>query len=146
MAEVHEVLKLWIRREKRGEMVRRDRLDLESGCGVREDHKYLAERHVTILFADDWAEAERDLGHAVDPATRRANVLVSGGGGFDLVEGSIKLGGALVEVMGIVAPCRRMEDAVAGLEEALKPGARAGIWGRVLGSGAVKTGDSLTRS
>jgi MOSC domain-containing protein YiiM len=125
-------------------MIRRGALDLLAGKGVGGDHKLGGRRHVTIVFEDDWAEALADLGRPVPPSARRANVLVDGGGGGEYVGRRIRLGTAEIEVKGLVAPCDRMDEAAAGLQAALRPGARGGIWGLVLESGRVGEGDALT--
>ena len=57
----------------------------------------------------------------MDPAGRRANVLVSGGGGRRYVGRHIRLGPVLVEIKGITEPCPVMEQAAVGMRDALKP-------------------------
>lgn len=140
---MHDVKKVWIREEKRGPVLGRDALELITGEGVVGDHKRGAKRHVTIVFEDDWAAAVAELGRPVDPSARRANVLVSGGGGRELVGRRVRLGGAELEIRGIVEPCHRMDEAADGLQAALRPDGRAGIWGVVLSGGSVAPGDSL---
>jgi len=143
MSDAHEILRLWTRPTAGCDPVEQASLELRTGEGVVGDHTLGRMRHVTIVFADDWAEAERELGREVDPVGRRANVFVSGGDCERLVGHRIRLGEALIEVKGIVAPCPVMEKAAEGLQEALKPGGRPGIWGRVLEGGTVAVGGVL---
>ena len=73
----------------------------------------------------------------MDPAGRRANVLVSGGQGPRFVGQIIRLGPARIEIKGITEPCPVMEQAAKGLRDAvarlLRPLARR--FGRRLGRG-----------
>jgi MOSC domain-containing protein YiiM len=146
VSDEHRVLRLWTRPEKAGAMVEHDSLELVEGQGVEGDHTFGRMRHVTIVFEDDWKQAEAALGRQVDPAGRRANVFVAGGNGQRYVGGKIRLGGALVEIKQIVAPCPVMEQAAEGLQEALGPDGRGGIWGRVLESTTLQVGDTLSAS
>ena len=141
---MNHVLRLWVRPEKRGEMVERDALTLRAGEGVEGDHQLGGRRHVTLVFEDEWAAALRDLGREVGPEARRANVFLSGAGGETLLGRRVRLGGAEIEIRGVVAPCHRMDEAAAGLKDALAPDARGGLWGVVLAGGPVNLGDPLT--
>ncbi|MCP3979168.1 MAG: MOSC domain-containing protein [bacterium] len=141
----HRVLKLWIRPIEGAALEERDSLEVVEGEGIVGDHTQGRLRHVTLVFEDDWAEATRDLGHDVDPVARRANVLLRGGNGGRLVGTTIELGGVELEIKGTVPPCPVMDTAAPGLQEALKPGARAGIWGRAKTTGTIRVGDAITR-
>lgn len=140
---MHEIANLWIRPVKRAVPVPQPSLTLVASEGVEGDHKLGGRRHVTIVFADDWAGAVEDLGIEVDPLARRANVLVSGGSGARYVGRRMRLGDTEIEIKGIVDPCARMDEAAEGLQEALKPDGRGGIWGVVLTGGTIRPGDRL---
>jgi MOSC domain-containing protein YiiM len=139
----HQILKLWYRPVAGGPMVERDRLEVEAGKGVVGDHTFGHMRHVTLVFVDDWNAAAAELGIAVDPAGRRANVLLSGGRGLRFVGSTVRLGDIVLEVKGITAPCPVMDKAAPGMKVALQPEGRAGVWGRVLSGGTVRPGDAL---
>ena len=124
-------------------MESQDALELEAGKGIVGDHTFGRMRHVTIVFEDDWAAAAAVLGKPVDPAGRRANVLVSGGQGARLVGQTIRLGATRIEIKGITEPCPVMEQAAVGMRDALKPDGRAGVWGRILEGGRVAVSDVL---
>lgn len=138
------VQRVWVRPEPGAAMVERESVELLTGRGVSGDHTLGQKRHVTLVFQDDWAAAEGELGRKVDPAGRRANVLLSGGDGQQLVGRVIRLGGAQVEIMGITRPCPVMEQAAVGLENALAPDGRAGVWGRILEGAEIRPGDLLS--
>lgn len=145
MAEpAHVVRQLWIRAREGGPMEPRERLELVADQGIRDDHTFGRMRHVTIVFEDDWKAATDQLGRDVDPAGRRANVLISGGGGGALIGSTIRLGPALVRIKGETVPCPVMDQAAEGLREALAPDTRAGVWGRVVEGGELAIGDGLT--
>jgi MOSC domain-containing protein YiiM len=121
----------------------RDALDAVAGSGIAGDHTQGRLRHVTLVFQDDWDAAAATLGLAVDPAGRRANVLLSGGGGRDLVGRHVRIGNVVVDVKGITAPCPVMDKAAPGMQAALRPDGRAGVWGRIVTGGTLRPGDVL---
>ena len=142
-ADEHLVLRMWVRPLQDAAVVEMNELHLVAGAGVRGDHTLGRMRHVTIVFADDWRAAELELGQTVDPAFRRANVFVSGGNGARFVGKQITLGGAVIDVKGITAPCPIMEKGAKGLEAALGPDGRSGVWGRLVEGTTLRRGDAL---
>ncbi len=144
MTESRRVLRLWRRSEPGGPMIETASLDAVAGRGIVGDHTFGRMRHVTIVFEDDWSAAAATLGRTVDPAGRRANVLVSGGGGEAFVGATVRLGDAVVHVRGIVTPCPVMDRAAPGMQAALRPDGRGGVWGRFETGGAIRLGDGLT--
>jgi MOSC domain-containing protein YiiM len=143
MPEIHRVLRLWIRQSPGGPMAPREALDAVAGSGIVGDHTHGRLRHVTLVFQDDWNAAAATLGLAVDPAGRRANVLLSGGGGSELVGRRVRIGDVVVDVQGITSPCPVMDKAAPGMQAALRPDGRAGVWGRIVTGGTLRPGDAL---
>jgi MOSC domain-containing protein YiiM len=145
MSDAHRVLRLWLRSETGGPMIPSESIEAVAGAGLVGDHTLGRLRHVTIVFENDWNAAAATLGRTdVDPVGRRANVLVSGGGGARLVGATIRLGAVRVEVKGVTSPCPVMDRAAPGMQAALKPEGRGGVWGRIVAGGAVRVGDELT--
>ena len=144
MSDGHRVLRLWLRSEPGGPMVAQESLEAVAGAGLVGDHTLGRLRHVTIVFEDDWNAAAATLGRDVDPAGRRANVLVSGGGGGRFIGTVIRIGDVRLDVKGEIAPCSVMDRAARGMKDALKADCRAGVWGRVAAGGAIHLGDELT--
>ena len=140
----HRVLRLWLRPLAGGPMVPAASLEAVEGEGLQGDHTFGRMRHVTLVFEDDWNAAAGSIGREVDPAGRRANVLLSGGGGARFVGQTLRIGAVTVHVRGITQPCPVMDEAAAGMQEALRPDGRAGVWGRIVGGGAIRQGDELT--
>lgn len=141
------VLRLWYRPTPGAAPVEVQSLELIAGEGVELDHKKGSKRHVTLVFEDDWNEAAAELGApAIDPVGRRANVLLSGGGGESWIGRWGRLGPALLGVKGQTAPCSVMDEFYPGLQEALRPRVRAGVWGRVHEGGTLRVGDLWSAS
>jgi MOSC domain-containing protein YiiM len=101
------------------------------------------DRQVTVISADSWRDACRDLGMEIPWTKRRANLVL---GGIDLrdTEGAlILIGKVLLEIAGANPPCRVMDIQQDGLRKALKPEWRAGVSCRVLAGGKIKVGDAV---
>jgi MOSC domain-containing protein YiiM len=113
-------------------------------AGVQGDcHGSEPDRQVTVVGADSWRDACRDLEMEVPWTMRRANLLL---GGIDLseTEGAlISIGDIQLEVVGENPPCRVMDIQQNGLRKALKPAWRAGVTCRVLSGGKLRVGDSV---
>jgi MOSC domain-containing protein YiiM len=138
------VVRLWTRAAAGALPADRPGLEIVAGKGVAGDHTYGGKRHVTLIFEDDWNAAAAELGRAVDPVGRRANVMLSGGDGQRLVGRTVRIGPVRLSIHGITRPCEVMERAAPGLKAALAPDGRAGVWGTVLDGGQLKPGDVLT--
>jgi MOSC domain-containing protein YiiM len=133
---------IWIKSGHREPMEPVPGATLSTEVGIEGDANRGA-RQVTIVDQSAWERATADLGVAVDPVARRANLLVSG---IDLVESAgqvVRLGPCRVEIHGETKPCGRMDEASAGLREALEPEWRAGAYGVVLTGGEITVGDPV---
>jgi MOSC domain-containing protein YiiM len=100
-------------------------------------------RQVTIISEEHWQRVQETLGSAVDPALRRANLMVSG---IDLVNSRgrlLRVGGGLIDIWGETRPCRLMDESFAGLQEALRPDWGGGVFGVILEGSDVHVGDAV---
>ena len=134
---------VWLKRFKRGPMDPQERATLHAGAGLVGNADQGGRRQVTLLSAERWAEAERELGALVDPRGRRANLMLSG---IDLEESRervLRIGGSRLRILGETRPCQRMEEAHPGLRQALEPHWRAGAYGEVLDDGEIAVGDEV---
>ena len=138
------VLALALRPVKSQAIVVQETLDLSPQAGVIGDHGTSRRRQISLLDEAGWDAACTEVGEELDWTTRRSNVLVSGLDLQTLVGSHIRLGSALVEVMGEVVPCHVMDAAKKGLKRALKSKWRGGVYGRVIESGQVHVGDAIT--
>ncbi|MEM9552969.1 MAG: MOSC domain-containing protein [Acidobacteriota bacterium] len=133
---------IWIKRVRRGPMDPRDSVAADPSGGL-EGNAQSGRRQVTLLSAEAWEQVEHDLGRSVDPRTRRANLFVRG---IDLEDSrgkTLRIGGCRIEILGETRPCRIMDDAEPGLEQALDPDWRGGVYGRLLDAGRLSVGDPI---
>lgn len=101
-------------------------------------------RRVTLLFAEQWDEIQRELGVDLPWHTRRANVLISGLHPGNLVKQRVRIGSLELQIQGETRPCERMDEACPGLKEVLKPDLRGGVYGSVVQPGQIRVGDTVT--
>ena len=138
------VLALARRPVKSQSVIVQDTLELSPQAGVIGDHGTSRRRQVSLLDEDSWNAACIEVDEALNWTTRRSNVLVAGLDLQNLVGSQIRLGSALVEVMGEVVPCHVMDAAKKGLKRALTLEWRGGVYGRVIESGQVHVGNKIT--
>lgn len=133
--------RIWIKRMKRGPMDPVATADLIAGQGIGGNANRAGRRQVTLLDADRWADAMREVDADLDPAARRANFLLRG---IDLESSRgqvLRIGEVHLRIEGETKPCERMDEALPGLQAALRPGWRGGAYGVVLVGGVVRVGD-----
>ena len=131
------VLALALRPEKGGAMVPVESISLTPDDGVIGDYGTSNNRQVTLLDEANWITACAEIAAELPWTVRRANILVQGIDLPKLVEQRVRVGTALVEVIGEVDPCYVMDAAQTGLKDALKPDWRGGVYARVIESGIV---------
>jgi MOSC domain-containing protein YiiM len=137
------VLALALRPEKGGVMALAESLLLTPENGVVGDHGTSKNRQVTLLDEANWIAACEEISADLPWTARRANILIQGLDLPKLVEQQVRVGTALVEVIGEVDPCYVMDAAQNGLKAALKPDWRGGVYARVIESGQVSTDDNI---
>lgn len=134
---------LWIKRFKRGPMDPVQVAALEAGRGIAGNADRRGRRQVTLLEAERWADAMAAGGAALDPAARRANVLVRG---VDLRASRrqvLRVGAVRLRIWGETKPCERMDEACPGLKDVLWPDWGGGAYAEVLDDGVVRVGDPV---
>ena len=100
-------------------------------------------RQVTVISADAWRQACRELQNDIPWTTRRANLLVDD---FELpktIGAVLKIGQVRLRITGEVDPCSRMDEQCPGLTKALQPDWRGGVSCSVLQGGLVALGDEV---
>jgi MOSC domain-containing protein YiiM len=116
---------------------------LLEGHGVAGSVDRSRRRQVTLLESEAWRACMEELGVERDPSLRRANILLSG---IELAHTRGKvlvIGTARLAVGGEVTPCERMEEALPGLQAALRPNWRGGVFAQVTAGGVIHVGDSV---
>jgi MOSC domain-containing protein YiiM len=134
--------RIWIKRAHRGPMDAADVAVLDER-GLRDNANYGGPRQVTVISAERWTELMGVLSADVDPSARRANLLVSGVDLENSRDRTLRVGGCLLRIGGETRPCERMEDAHAGLQEAMRSRWGGGAWARVIAGGEIRVGDSV---
>lgn len=111
--------------------------------GLTEDRAKPGKRAVTLVQAEHLSAIGSYLGRGpVSPEDLRRNLVVEGINLAGLKGRRLRLGGAVLEITGICAPCSRMEDA-------LGPGGYAAVRGhggwcaKVVQTGQVALGDRI---
>ena len=137
------VERLWVKRAQRGPMDAVNEAQFIARRGIAGNADTGGRRQVTIIARERWYELTEALGE-VDPVLRRANVMVSG---IEL-EGSrgrlLQIGAATVRVNGETRPCRALDFALEGLQNALDPHWGGGVYAEVV-EGAVVRLDDVVR-
>jgi MOSC domain-containing protein YiiM len=122
----------------------RDTALLVAGRGLEGNANQGGRRQVTLLTEEGWSAALDYLGATLDPATRRANLLLTGVT-FEGTRGRIlRIGPVRLRIWTECAPCYQMDQAHPGLQKALRPQWRAGACAQVLEGGEIRVGDEVT--
>ncbi len=112
-----------------------------AGSGLVGNANQGGKRQIALIAAEAWAAVCADLEAEIAPELRRANLLVSG---LDLEDSRgriLCLGPCRLEIQGETRPCRLMEESYPGLQKALDPHWRGGVYGVVLEGGDFAKGD-----
>jgi MOSC domain-containing protein YiiM len=135
---------IWVKRAKRGSMDPALAGVLVAGRGLAGNANQKGRRQVTIIEEERWAEAVNQIGAAaLDPSTRRANLMIAGlrlAGSRGRI---LRIGPCRLRIWMECTPCRQMEEACPGLQAALRPDWRGGACAEVLESGAITLGDAV---
>lgn len=134
---------IWIKRAHRGVMDPARDAVLETGKGLVGSANYGGRRQVTIISAERWAELVAVLSAAIDPSARRANLLVSGVELAETRDRVLRVGSCRLLIGGETRPCERMDEAYAGLQEAMTSRWGGGAWAIVDGGGDIHVGDEV---
>ena len=134
---------IWLKRAHRGKMDRVERAALPSGRGLVGSADQGGKRQVTIIEQEEWARHMAALGSDLDPATRRANLMVSGLALADSRRRVLQVGPVRIRIYGETKPCERMEEALPRLRAVMYPNWGGGAYGEVLNDGEITVGDHV---
>ena len=135
--------RLWIKRFHRGPMDAVERASLRAGRGLVGNADQGGKRQVTIISRRRWDGIEKTLADDIDPALRRANLLVEGID-LDNTRGrTLRVGSCRLLIHGETRPCAHMDAARAGLRGALDPAWAGGAFAEVLDDGEIAVGDTV---
>jgi len=134
---------IWVKRAHGGKMDPAERATLAAKKGIVGNADWGGWRQVTIIDQAKWESVTAGLGVTLDPATRRANLMVRGVELANCRDKVISIGGVRLKMVNETAPCNLMDEAHAGLKDALKPGWGGGVFGYVIDDGEITVGDEV---
>jgi MOSC domain-containing protein YiiM len=133
-----QVVALFVSKASRVPLEARERVDALENRGIDGDRHAKPNNRRSILIMD--RESLDFFG--LKPGDVREQVTVRGLDLYALDDGTrVRVGGAVLEMMGPCAPCERMEELRPGLQSALE--GRRGRFARVVAAGAFAVGDPL---
>jgi MOSC domain-containing protein YiiM len=137
---------IWIKRMKRGPMDPADEATLVADRGIAGNADQGGKRQVTVIEREVWDAMMDELQGDIEPAARRANLLVTG---ITLARSRGKIlhvGDCRIHIQGETRPCERMDEALPGLRRAMAEPWRGGAFGVVLDDGQIRVGDPVRLS
>jgi MOSC domain-containing protein YiiM len=135
--------RIWIKRAKRGVMDPALRATLQANRGIEGNANRGGRRQVTIIEAETWERLMKEMQSDIDPALRRANLMIRGVSLVDARGKILRVGGCRIEIMGETKPCERMDEALPGLRAAMRPAWGGGAFGVILDDGEIRVGDPV---
>jgi MOSC domain-containing protein YiiM len=138
-----QVVKIYLRPSSRTPVRAVSAATAVAGKGLEGDHTGGGSRQVTLLEREAWEAACRDLGQDLDTGARRANIVVEGISLATAIKHRLQIGDCIIQVIGEVRPCKLMDDAAPGLQQALSPDRRGGVYGKIVQGGVIKLGDEV---
>ena len=134
---------IWIKRAHMGPMDAASEAELVAGRGIRGNADQGRRRQVTIVDRAALDRMMEEMGERVAYSARRANLLIHG---IDLAatRGRILyIGTCRLQVGGETRPCYRMDEALPGMQQAMKQEWRGGVFCTVLDDGVIRVGDRV---
>ncbi len=135
---------IWIKRAKRGPMDVRSSATMIAGRGLKGNADMGRKRQITIIEKEVWAAHMAALDGSIDPASRRANLMVSGFPLADSRKKIMRIGNCRIRIWGETKPCERMDEALPGLQGIMRPDWGGGAFGLALDDGDIHVGDTIT--
>jgi MOSC domain-containing protein YiiM len=140
MAVLHQI---WIKRAHRGLMDPAVRATLIAGRGIVGNADQGGRRQVTLIDVERWHELMDRLGADLETSARRANLVLDSLDLFDSRGKTLRIGTARLHVLGETRPCERMEEALPGLQAAMRERWGGGAYAEIIEGGEISVGDAV---
>src|SRR5690606_16705313 len=134
---------IWIKRVRRGPMDAVDTAVLVQDRGIVGNANQGGRRQVTVSEAEAWQTTVNELDADLSPSARRPNPKVSGIRLAQTRGCILEIGDVRLDVYGETRPCERMDEALDGLRDTMKPDWRGGVFATVLVGGEIRVGDPV---
>lgn len=134
---------IWIKRFRRGPMDATAQATLRAQRGLVGNADQGRRRQVTLMERERWQALMETVGASLSPATRRANLLLSG---IQLAQSRMRtlcIGACRIRILGETKPCERMDEIWPGLKRAMYDNWGGGAFGEVLDDGDIAVGDPV---
>lgn len=118
-----------------------DDAELVPDQGIAGNANQGGSRQVTIIERERWHAMMAELDADLDPAARRANLMISGVSLTDCRGKVLRIGDTRIWLLGETRPCERMDEALPGLRRAMAHPWRGGAYGTVVEGGPIRVGD-----
>lgn len=134
---------IWIKPAKGSPMEPRARAQLRTGKGLVGNRNQGGRRQVTIIERERWDDMMEELGIALDPSERRANLMTCGISLAHTHQRVLRIGACRLRVLGETRPCEVMDKAYPGLQKSMEPDWRGGAFAEILDDGEISVGDRV---
>jgi MOSC domain-containing protein YiiM len=134
---------IYIKRAHGGPMDGKNDAQLESEKGLVGNADFGGRRQVTLLSEERWTELMSEVGAALGPQARRANLIVTGVDLENTRGRMLRIGRCLLRINGETRPCELMEETAAGLQAAMRPHWGGGAYAEVVEGGPISIGDAI---
>ncbi|HEX6587881.1 MAG TPA: MOSC domain-containing protein [Longimicrobiales bacterium] len=134
---------IWVKRAHMGPMDAAPEAELVAGRGIRGNADQGRRRQVTVVDRGALDRMMDEMGERVAYSARRANLMISG---VDLAGSRgrvLHVGSCRLQVGGETRPCYRMDEALPGMQQAMKHDWRGGVFCVVLDDGIIRVGDPV---
>ena len=144
MSQTCRLEAIWLKRSKGGPMDAKPTATLRANEGIVGNADQGGQRQVTIIEKEVWESLMDRMSGDLDPASRRANLMVSGNIGLaNTTDRVLRIGSCRVRICGETKPCAQMDKALQGLQETMKDNWAGGAFGEVLDDGEIAVGDPV---
>ena len=98
---------------------------------------------VLVLDLERWQELMDRLGGDLETDVRRANLVIDALDLFDSRGKTLRIGTTRLLIHGEVLPCERMDEALPGLQAAMRERWGGGAFAEVIAGGDIAVGDTV---